>query len=133
MDFLFSSLVATSLQILVTGTTIFALYSGYTKGKLYFQLAITPIILDTIYLVFFLISRYSSGHITEDFAEEVSYAYLAPLHGIISIVAIIYTFIFFIKAKKAYLADENYFKAHPKQSILIGLLWIVSLISGVVL
>jgi len=133
MDFLFTSTIAILAEAIVTAIVIFTLYSGYAKGKTYFRLVFTAVFLDIAYLIFFLISRYGSGHITEEVNEEAYYVLLASSHGIVSLAAVIYTIVFFFKAKKAHAQGENYFKNHPKQSVLVGVLWIVSLLSGLVL
>lgn len=85
------------------------------------------------YMTVFLSYRYFTDHMAEHVNSEPNYALIASIHGTISLWAIVQACVMFFFAARVYERGENYFKLRSKSSLLLALLWPLSLLSGMLL
>ena len=130
MEWLYSELVVHYFFILSTiGVCGVVLYAYVTK-TFPSKVAWVFLWLMIAYMTSFLLKRYATGHMEEHMERESAYIALAAFHGILSIVAIVLTIVFFYYASKAQKMGTSFFREHVFLSLLLPTLWGISLISG---
>ena len=133
MEIIFGEVFGRGFFIVGTIVVLSILYYAYYKNIYSVFYARLFLVTSLAYMVSFLWHRYITAHISEEAASEPSYALIASIHGTIALLAIIDTILMVVLMERALARGENYFKMHPKFTVVIATLWPLALLSGLLL
>ena len=133
MEVIFSSEFGRAFFTLGTVVVTGIVWYGYYKDSFSPWFTWLTVLVLVGYMVAFLLYRYLIGHVDEHMARESSYVFIAAVHGIVSLAAIVQASYMFTVAERAYARNDNYFRMHKKATLVLVLLWPLALLSGLLL
>jgi hypothetical protein len=108
-------------------------YFGYYKNYFSPRRAWLSIFFIIGYATTFLLYRNTIGSIEKHVHTEAWYPLLASVHGTLALSAIALACYVFKKAQSAFRDGMNYFEAHPRTSVALTVLWVFTLVSGLLM
>ena len=122
----------TLIMELIIGSLIFwIIYRGYTKNDFSKKIVSFAIFYEAIFNVGYMIYRTVAAPSTSYLSDMMKK--IAMMHGIMSLIMLVWIVIFFLRAYKEYGRGINSFFVHKIQTFLFILFWSISLLSGIFL
>lgn len=115
-------------EIIISVLVFYIFYSGYTRKKFPYGLALFVILYETLFNISYMVSRAANSGNSISSGFEIG---LAIFHGTLSLIMFITLIVFLVLAWKNYKKGINYFKKHRKLTATFIVLWSLSVLSGI--
>jgi len=126
------STAALFAEIIISAIVLYIFYSSFKQNRLPYRLVVFALIYETFFNVGYMVYK-TLNHSVPQSAYSRLYLVLGMCHGILSLVMFIVLIIFLMIAWKNYRKKINYFKKHTALTIIFLILWLISVMSGILL
>ena len=117
-------------ELFITAAVLYIFYSGYNKNKFPVVLAVIAVGYETLLNISYMVYR-ALTHSESSSVESTFEIALAIFHGTLSLVMFVTLVIFLFLAWKNYKNGINFFEKHKLASVTFILLWLSSVVSGI--